>query len=489
MSGATPAPSSTPPSSEDTPPALCVDLDGTLVRTCTLWEALLLLIRTRPLLAPILPLCLLRGRSHFKHWVARRCQPDAALLPYRGPLLEFLEVERQTGRRLLLVTAADHQIAENVAGHLGLFDRVLASRPGRDLRGQHKVTAIHEEMGGVTDYDYIGDSAADLPVLRNARRAMLAEPYPLVLFLARARGNLAHVFSDIVRPNPLLRALRPHQWAKNALIALPVLAAHRWGDTQVWLSLAVAFTTTSVVASGLYIFNDLLDLDADRSHAKKRERPFAAGEIPVPIGACLGTSLLLIGAGLAYTLLPPLFGLWLAAYTALALTYSFFLKHYLILDVLALASLYVVRVLAGAGAAQVAVSDWLLAFSLFFFLSLALVKRYSEASSEDGAHSIQERGYRAQDAPMLQIAGTAAGYLSILVLALYITGPAVRELYAEPRILWLLTPLLAYWITRVWFLAGRGEVAHDPVAFALSDGPSYAVAAACGLVIFAAAAA
>lgn len=285
------------------------------------------------------------------------------------------------------------------------------------------------------------------------------------------------------RVRPALRALRAHQWIKNLLVFVPVLMAHRVADTPAMTAAACAFVAWCLAASGVYLVNDLFDLEADRRHPYKRRRPLASGSLDKRTAAALVPLLLLPGLALAFLLLPTLFGLALLLYLLMTTAYSLFLKRLPIVDVMVLAGLYTLRVLSGGIATDVAVSPWLLAFSMFLFLSLAFVKRYTElrASATDEAHgATSRRGYTREDMELLKSFGTASGYLSVLVLALYINqSREVTLLYRSPSALWLIGPCLLYWVTRVWLLAARGRMHEDPVVFTVKDPVSYAL----GLVI------
>ncbi len=277
----------------------------------------------------------------------------------------------------------------------------------------------------------------------------------------------------------LVRTLRLHQWSKNLLVLLPIAAAHHLWDRQALLRVALAFLSFGLVASGLYVLNDILDVESDRRHPRKRARPFASGALPLRAGFVLVPALLAAGAGGAL-LLPPLFGAVLAGYAVTTTVYSFVLKRAVVLDVVSLAVLYAARIYAGALAADVPVSEWLASFSFFFFLSLAAVKRTSEMGT--ATELAPGRGYRAADRVPMSAMGMAAGYVSVLVLALYVTSPGVLRLYSHPGWLWGLCVLVTYWISRVWLLAWRGEVHDDPVVFALSDRATWVVAVLAGLV-------
>lgn len=460
---------------------LCVDLDGTLVKTDMLMETLVAVVRRRPWLAFALPVWLARGRPALKRELAERSRIDPASLPYDLVLLEELRRERAGGRRLILATAADRGIADRVAAHLGCFDEVMATQGTVNLKGETKAQALAERFGE-RGFDYAGNDRFDVPIWKRAREALVAGATPAILRSLEA-ANTPHRALD--RPAPrgfvLGRALRLYQWAKNLLVFVPLLTAHQVEGGSL-ASATLAFLAFSLVASSVYLVNDLADLEADRLHPTKRARALAAGDLPIASAIAM-VPVLLAGAVAISLLLPWAFGAILAAYLGTNLLYSLYLKKVALVDVFVLAGLYGLRILAGAAAIGVPVSHWLLAFSLFAFLSLALAKRYVEVANvaaRDGT-IVAGRGYAAGDGALLGTLGIVAGYLSVLVFALYITGGEVQRLYTTPGLLWLAGPLLLFWITRIWFLAFRGRLHEDPLLFALRDPSSYAI----GLAILA----
>ncbi|WP_225410316.1 UbiA family prenyltransferase [Stigmatella hybrida] len=467
-------------------PPLAVDLDGTLVRTDTLHESLLVLLKQNPLLLVLAAVWMLRGKAFFKAQVGRRVRLDASRLPYSEPLLAYLREERGRGRRLVLATAADQSIAHAVAAHLGLFSEVYASDGTVNLSGAHKLARLKQAHA---EFDYAGDGEVDLTLWREARRALVVHGAPGLERRVRAlgRGEVRVFERPRVGPRAWVKALRVHQWAKNILVFVPMLAAHQGLNAGVLLQAALGFAAFSLCASSVYMLNDLLDLDADRQHPTKRLRPFASGDLPVQTGAMLAPVLLVAGFGVA-ALLPPAFAALLATYYGVTLAYSLYLKQVMVLDVLVLASLYTVRIFGGSLAVGIPTSSWLFTFSMFLFLSLALVKRLSEVRRLrlSNAEAAPGRGYLASDYEQLSSLGVASGYIAVLVLALYITSKEVTVLYRFHERLWLLCPVMLYWVSRVWLLAHRGLVNEDPLVFALRDKVSYAVGLVAALVVLAA---
>ena len=462
------------------PGPLYVDMDGTLLATDVLWELLVLLLKTRPALLLRVPFWLMKGKAFVKRQLVSHTTLNPGLLPYNKSVIAFLTRERQGGRDIILATASDRLVAERVARHFGLFSAVLASDGSVNLAGRAKLSAILEHADGAA-FDYIGNSSTDLPIWQHASRAILVRPSRRLLITAGWTSTIVEVLCH--RPpflGALLRTLRVHQWSKNALLLLPLLLSHQVTDLDRVLKGLLGFIAFSLAASAVYTVNDLLDLDSDRQHPYKRLRPLAAGLVPIPVAFAIVPLAIASSVVIAAALLPGLFAGILLLYFVTATAYSFTLKRIAILDVLVLAGLYTLRVLAGAVATHVPVSAWFLAFSMFFFLSLAFVKRYAELRLAGGEGEVQDyllaRGYVVGDLDLLRSVGAASGYLAVAVLALYINSPEVHILYQRPAVLWLIGPLLLYWITRVWFLAHRGRMRGDPVVFALSDRPSYVLA-------------
>ena len=464
--------------------ALYVDLDGTLVQTDTLWESVIRLLARRPWLLLIMPVWLAGGPARFKDEVARRVTLSPGTLPYNTAVLDFLRMQRAQGRSVVLATGAHRRIAEDVASHLGVFDTVLASDVRRNLKAHHKLAAIreHSEDGR---FDYLGDHHSDVPIWEAAGGALVVGDSPS---LHRRLNGRCKVVCSFSTPSSLwgglFRVMRLHQWVKNLLLLVPLALAHKVDEPRAWAAGLLAVLGFCLCASSVYVLNDLLDLETDRRHPDKRRRPIAAGALSIPSALLAAAVLAAVGVGLCVLLLPAFYTALLVLYMALATAYSFWLKRVIVLDVLMLAGLYTYRVLVGGVAVEVPISNWLLAFSMFFFLSLAFIKRYADIHrvERDGATSEGEPPtsvpYKGTDVELLRVLGPSAGYLSVLVLALYIQSDAVTPLYTRPDMLWLVCPCLLYWITRVWVIAHRGEMTSDPIVFAITDTVSYGVGAA-----------
>ena len=463
---------------------LIVDLDGTLIHTDMLHESALRISRDRPLDVLRIPLWLLQGKAVLKSELASRSSFDAALLPYNEALLAWLKEERAAGRRIVLCTASDRAIARAVADHLGVFDDVLASDGAVNLAGDHKAEALARHYGH-GNFDYVGNSSADLKVWRRARKAIVVNG---ARGLARKAAELCNVEREFPPQKRGFTAwrkvLRVHQWAKNLLLFVPLLAAHHVTDVQGWLTLVLAFVSFCLCASTVYIANDLLDLESDRAHPRKRMRPFASGAVPAWNGVVLAPVLLAVSLGLG-ALVGGTFLPWLLFYFLLTCVYSWGLKRVILLDCITLALLYTLRITAGGAVVSVPPSFWLLAFSLFLFLSLAFVKRYAELQTQalSGRQKVHGRGYYTSDEPLVLNLGVTAGYASAVVLALYLNSDAVRQLYRRPEAVWCAVPVLIFWGSWIWMQAHRGRMHDDPLVFALKDRASQLAGLAFGAAL------
>jgi 4-hydroxybenzoate polyprenyltransferase/phosphoserine phosphatase len=476
-----------PPSALDiaTLRPLCVDLDGTLVKSDTLHDSALAVARHRPQALVNIPGWLVKGKAALKRHLANTIQLDVAHLPYNRELLQYLEQQRATGRPLYLATAADADTANRIAAHLGIFTGVLASDGQLNLAGKNKLAAFQSRFGD--NFSYIGNALPDLPLLQHCHEPMVANPTPgLRAALRRARITPVRTFDERVSPfKAWLKAIRLHQWAKNTLIFVPLILAHAWAPGLV-AGATLAFYSFGLCASATYILNDLLDLEADRQHPRKRLRPFASGDLSALSGifvvalfltASLALALLVphaiaaLSPQLLYLIKPHYFLLWLGVYLVTTLAYSLRLKRTVLVDVIILSGLYTIRIIAGSAASGIAVSTWLGSFSIFFFLSLAFVKRFAELEKlrERGGVSAGGRGYHIADIEQLRSFGSASGYASVVVLTLYISTLDAAHLYQHTRRLWLLVPVLLLWISRLWLMASRGHLNEDPVVYAITD--------------------
>ena len=455
---------------------LCIDCDGTLIATDLLFEAFFLMLKQYPLGLFFLPFWLFKGKVYLKEKLAHHVNFNWETLPYREPILNLINSARKADRPVVLVTASPMAWAAGVANYLACFDHVLATEKGINLSGKHKAAHL-VKLFGERSFDYAGDSAVDLHVWAHADTAIVvSQNQSLVKQAALKTNNIEVIRTPSTKFFVYLRALRIHQWLKNLLVIVPLLAAHQLHSLQSLTQVAYAFLSFSLCASSVYVLNDLLDLDSDRQHVRKRKRPFAAGNISLWQGMLMVPALL-SAAFILSLLLPIQFTLILAAYFVMTLAYSVRLKRQVIVDVMLLAGLYTMRIIAGAAATAIKPSFWLLAFSMFIFLSLALVKRYSELliTLQSNKQEAVGRGYSINDLPLLMSIGTSAGLGSVLILALYLNNSETNVMYPNTTWLWLMPPLLLYWTNRMWMKAHRGEVDDDPIVFAARDWQSLLV--------------
>jgi 4-hydroxybenzoate polyprenyltransferase len=464
---------------------IVVDLDGTLTPTDTLVESVVQLIKQSPLSLLLLPFWLLRGIAYFKAQVSRATVFSAKTLPYRDDLLRFLTEHRAGGRRLVLATAAHESIAHAVAAHLGLFDLVIGSDATRNLKGKRKLNAIHEQVGN--RFVYAGDSTADLPIWRAAHAAVLVDVAAGLCRSVKQSVPVEREFSSAKSPlKAWAKALRVHQWLKNLLIFVPLLTAFSFSNPSAVVTVLLAFFSFSFAASATYIVNDLSDLESDRAHARKRNRPFACCAIRIVDGIAAAV-VLVISAFVLSTFVSQGFSLILLTYVIITTAYTWRLKEYVLVDVLTLAVLYTIRIVAGALAIGVSLSPWLLAFSIFMFFSLALVKRCSELVSlrATDVEAARGRDYRTADLVILWPLGVAAAVSSVVIFGLFISASVTRERYATPEVLWIVALGLIYWLTRLWVKTARGEMHDDPIVYALRDRGSRVTIAVCiGAMVF-----
>ena len=484
---------------------LCVDLDGTLVKSDTLVDSALVLARQNPAALLRLPGWLGEGKAALKQHITSEVSLDVAHLPYNRELLQYLEQQHAEGRQIYLATAADRVLADRIAAHLRIFAGVLASDGRTNLAGGNKLAAFRERFG--EQFCYIGNASPDISLLQACSASgtgpMVANPTRgLRAGLRRAGVVPARSFQEASSPlRAWLKAIRLHQWSKNVLIFLPLLLAHTRSAGQI-AGGVVAFLSFGLCASATYIINDLLDVEADRQHPRKRRRPFASGDLSAIAGVAVVGLFFVLAALLAVLVprvvagLPPHLALvrpyhfawWLGVYTVTTLAYSLRLKRATLVDVIVLSGLYTIRILAGSAATGVAISTWLAGFSIFFFLSLAFVKRFAELDGlrQRGGVKPSGRGYQVSDVEQLRSFGSSSGYASVVVLTLYISTLEAQHLYRHTTRLWLLVPVLLLWISRLWLLASRGQLDEDPVVYAITDKRSLALGVVVVLIVLSA---
>ncbi len=467
------------------PLPVVVDLDGTLVFADMLMENLFLFLKAYPWRFFQVFWWLVRGKAFLKCRLADVCVPVVENMPYNEKLLTWLKERHAAGTRLFLATASEQKIADRVAAHLGIFEQAFGTTEGKNLSAKKKRDFLLKFF--VPDgFEYVGNSRDDLPVWEAAAIAHVVRPSRRLLGkITHKLGSADVVFDD--RPpyvKALLKSLRIHQWAKNSLVFVPLIAAHKLQEPRLVGLCFLAFMAFGLCASSVYVLNDLFDLGDDRNHPSKRLRPIAAGEMPITHAALLVPVLLIISFGISLSLLPSVFTVFLISYYLLTLSYTLYFKRIPMLDVIVLAIFYTLRVMAGAAGISVVLTPWLLAFSMFIFLSLAFVKRYTElaglSENSAGKQNIGGKGYWPEDLSLLLTLGGSSGYTSVLILALYINAPITISEYHSPEFLWLACPILIFWLNRVWLLTHRGKMHDDPVIFALTDKVSLLM----GLMLF-----
>jgi 4-hydroxybenzoate polyprenyltransferase/phosphoserine phosphatase len=463
---------------------LVVDLDGTLTPTDTLIESVILLIKKSPGHIFLIFFWLLKGIAGFKSQVASHVNISAKKLPYNEPFLDYLKSEKQKGRSIILATASHMSIAEKVATHLGIFDFVLATDATHNLKGRNKLAAIQEKVGN--KFVYAGDSPADIPIWKAAQAAVLVCVSQKLADTMGKETPVEQIFPrEYAGMAVWVKAMRVHQWLKNLLLFIPLLTAFSFTDVGRIVTMLVAFMAFSLAASATYVVNDLWDIDNDRSHPRKRDRPFASAKIPILHGVAAAGVALTVALALAFAVGTSFF-MMILLYVALTSAYSLVLKEYVLMDVLMLSLLYTLRILAGSVAVGLTTSSWLLAFSVFMFCSLALVKRCSELVSLDqiGTKATRGRDYRVTDLTVLWPLGVGSALSAVVVFGLFINTPETQAHYATPELLWFLALGLIYWLARLWIKTSRGEMHDDPVIYAITNrGSRQTVLAMVGIML------
>jgi 4-hydroxybenzoate polyprenyltransferase len=466
-------------------PPLVVDLDGTLLPSDLLVETGIAYLALGPKAWMTLFGALKGGRAAIKAAIAKEIAVDPTVLPYNADVLALIAAAREAGRPVYLASASNEAYVSAIAAHLEL-DGWFASNASENLAGSAKTRRLVEAFGEF-GFDYIGDSRADLAVWPAARRAIAVEPSASV----RKQLRASHPAVTIV-PAPSggwrswLKLLRPHQWAKNTLVFVPMLTAHKL-DLETIIAAVLAFVAFSVTASSVYVINDLVDIEADRRHPTKRNRALAAGKVSVKAAALVGPALTVVGLAIAAAVSWSVLAL-VAGYFALTLAYSVYLKRKMLIDTIVLAGLYTMRILTGAAAADLPVSEWLLGFSILMFTSLALIKRYVELATRVDADlpDPTNRNYRKSDLDIVAALAAASGFNAVTIFALYVSSDAVQHLYRSPKLLWFICPILMYWLGRALLMAHRRYMEDDPIAFALRDRNSQLAFVLIGAIVLAA---
>ena len=459
---------------------LFVDLDGTLIKSDLLFECLVPIIKNYFYAIFLAPFWLLKGKAYLKDKFSDLVSINPEILPYNNNVLEYIRKEKENGSKIILATASNIKLAKSISDYLGIFDDVIASSKEENLKGKNKLNKIklYIKNNNINkEFSYIGDSEADVKIFNETN-------IPIVV------GN-KNVFNKIKSKNDkttfvdgendfslkkFFKMIRTYQWVKNFLIFLPLILAHKFLDVNLLLKALVAFFSFSFLASSVYIINDIMDVESDRIHPSKKNRPIASGA--VKISSALKVAFILMPLSFIISIfLGKEFLFVLLTYFITTSCYSFYLKKIMLVDILILSLLYTVRMFAGGVALNIYLSPWLFMFSMFFFFSLACAKRYSElyAVRNNLQDEIKGRGYQAQDLEQIQIFGSSSGYIAILIFALYIQSDISMKLYKTPSFFWALCPIMLYWISRVWLLSHRGQMTQDPIIFALKDKVSYVV--------------
>jgi 4-hydroxybenzoate polyprenyltransferase len=457
-------------------PPLCVDLDDSLVAADLLWESFLAAVKRRPVVLLLVPFWLLRGRAYLKARLAKRADLRVDLLPYRKEVVSYIRDERQAGRTVWLVTASDSRLAKQISLHLGIFDQVVSSNGTLNLKGAVKAEFLRQQFGH-EGFSYLGDSRSDVAVWKEAASALVVSgSTSLVQEAAQVTDVEKHFTVSQGKFTDVLRALRLHHWSKNILLFLPVLLAHKL-QAQLLLREVAAFVGFGLAASGVYVLNDLFDIQSDRQHPWKASRPFAAGTLSMRAGLLLFLLLCFGSLAGSWFLLGAPASLLLFCYSALSIAYSVSFKRIALADVFILASFYTFRILTGGVIAPVRLSAWFIVFSGLFFFSLAAAKRYSELVHAEVlvVSGNSGRAYRVGDRSLLSELGIASAFAAIVIFCLYTQSADVMMLYARPSFLLAVAPLVLFWVARLWLRAHRGELNEDPILLAFKDPMSYCV--------------
>ena len=451
---------------------ICVDLDGTLIASDTLHELLLVLVKKNFLCLFFLPLWLFKGKAYFKYQIAKRVAINPKAFPYNKDVLDYIREQKKSGSIISLVTAANSRIAEAIADHLGFFDYVFASCENNNLSGLKKAKKCNEQFGE-GGYTYIGNAQCDLKVWKAAREAVVvSNKKALINKVAKMSKDSVILQAPGLTFKGFLKAIRVHQYVKNLLIFLPFLVGlsqHIFSFTA-FCNYIVAFCAFSLAASSVYLLNDMCDVASDRQHPTKCKRAIASGAMSMP-AAFVMVCVFLGGAIALSSFLPIIFAEVLLCYLFTTLLYSFYLKSKVLIDVITLAGLYTIRVLAGMYLSVGGYSSWLLMFSLFFFASLAFLKRFIELDhlKKSGQLTVVGRGYHVQYLLLVQMFGITSGYISAMIFSLYLNSDKVMLHYKHCHFLYLMVPIILYWISRIWLKSLDGKVNDDPVVYAIQD--------------------
>ena len=445
-----------------------VDLDGTLINTDILYESVLLLIKKNFFYIFLLPIWILKGKSKLKYNISNRVDINPQLLPYNKTFLQYLKQQKKLGRRLILATATTEKYANTIASHLGIFDQVIASSIKKNVSGNIKLKYIQEQN---MQFSYAGNAVIDMLIFPFAQQSIIVNPTKGLKRKLSGLDNVIQVFEQKDKGIlPAFKAIRMYQWVKNILLFVPLLMSQQFYNIDTVLNVLMAFFSFSLLASATYIINDLIDIPNDREHIRKKKRPLASGDLSIPSAILISLILFISSIFIAINVNSE-FIYGLVFYLLLTLLYSFKLKSYILMDTISLSLLYTTRIFVGALVIGIMPSVWLISFSMFMFLSLALIKRCSELQTLDKVRNERTPGrdYMVSDVHILANMGVASGFVSVLVVALYLNDTQSISQYTYPEILWLVCPLLLYWIGRMWIKTFRDEMHDDPIVFSIKD--------------------
>lgn len=448
---------------------LFVDLDGTLLFNDSVQEVFWRLVFTKPWHAIIAVYILLsKGRAPFKDYIAKHVKLSGIQWPINPDVLKLLNAEKSRGRKIILLTASNEKIAKAIAAPLEIFDKIVGSTSSRNFKGGEKLSWINSNFHA-EPFMYAGNSTDDFILWGRAAEAIVVNPSSYIYEHAQKICKKVRLIQNLPQHfKTWAKLLRVHQYSKNLLLFVPLLLSGQLWHWHLFSTCLLAWVCFSATASAAYIINDLVDLDSDRAHSTKKNRPLAAGLLNISEAALWVLGLFVVTI-LGCLHLPFLFSVTLAGYFALTLAYSFYIKRVAILDVFVLSFLYLSRLLAGSVATMVVFSNWLIAFTLFFFLSLAYLKRFIEIERTTQNAKIKGRGYFKKDRELVKTSGLSLGFLSVVIFSLYLNANISETIYKHPNGLWCIAPALLYWINHLWHCAVHNKIHDDPIEFALKD--------------------
>lgn len=462
------------------PTTLYVDLDGTFTKADLLFESLISSIKNKPFVLFYIFFWILRGRAYLKHKLSLFGNVDVKSLPLNEEFYRFLLDEKRNGRTIVLATASNEKFAKMVCDEFDIFSSYLSSDDTINLKGESKLRRIQAEN---KIFSYAGNSVEDFIIFAESEESYLVNPTDAARKIALTTST-TRAFDDKPQSGSVwLKQLRVHQWIKNILIFVPLFVSGSFLHQQPFVLSLAGFLSFSLLASATYILNDLLDLESDRLHPRKKNRPLASGRISIARGIIVVFVLFVVSLIISL-FVGPIFFIILISYLILTLSYSMKLKKYFGIDVICLASLYTLRIVAGAAIIGVVVSFWLLSFSMFIFFSLAIIKRCAELRVIEKSEKIKAAGrdYNADDYHLLVSVGVSSSMLAVLMFCFYINSNVLTDQYQEPTLLWLAVPALTYWIMRMWIKTHRNEMHDDPIVFSLRDFGSVVTIGFIGLI-------